>query len=252
MPVKTVVAIGGGELRELETLPIDEEIVRLSAKLRPRALFVPTASEDADGYWEAFREIYGNRLGCHADVLWTIRERPSETDIAAKVLASDLVYVGGGNTLRMMRIWRKLGIDRILLKAYQRGVVLSGLCAGSICWFRWGHSDSRKFTAGGRRWAYIRVRGLGIIPATHCPHYHGEEGRQAFPEMIGKYGGAGIAVEDNCALVCRDDRYTVLPARAGAAAYRLHKHKGEVITEVIEGSGTIGQLCRSGAATPRP
>ena len=243
MPMKTIVAIGGGELRELETLAIDEEIVRLSGRRRPRALFLPTASGDSEGYWEAFRALYGGRLGCRPEALWTIRERPSEAEIAEKILSSDLIHVGGGNTSRMMRIWRRLGMDKLLLQAYRRGVVLSGLSAGSICWFKWGHSDSRRFTAGDGPWEYIRVRGLGIIPAAHCPHYHSQERRLGFPTMIAKYGGVGIALDGQCALVCQDDSYRVLSAQAGAGAYRLRKRKGEVITEVITGSGSVSDLC---------
>ncbi len=241
--MKTIVAIGGGELRKLETLAIDEEIVRLSGRRRPRALFLPTASGDSEGYWEAFDEVYGGRLGCRAEALWTIRERPSKAEIAAKILGSDLIYVGGGNTLRMMRVWRRLGIDKLLLRAYQRGVVVSGLSAGSICWFKWGHSDSRKYTAGDGPWEYIRVRGLGIIPTAHCPHHDNRERRLGFRRMIREHGGVGIALDDGCALVCQDDGYRVLSAQDGAGAYRLRRRKGKAITEVIPGCGRLSDLC---------
>ena len=51
---------------------------------------------------------------------------------------SDIIYVGGGNTLKMMKVWKKTGVDKMLKQAYEKGIVLSGLSAGSICWFRWG------------------------------------------------------------------------------------------------------------------
>jgi dipeptidase E len=53
--------------------------------------------------------------------------------------------VGGGNTLKMMRRWRKLGVDQFLERAYHKGAVLSGISAGAICWFVYGHSDSQQF-----------------------------------------------------------------------------------------------------------
>jgi len=46
-----IVAVGGGDLRQLETLPIDREIIRLTARKRPNALFIPTASSDSREYW---------------------------------------------------------------------------------------------------------------------------------------------------------------------------------------------------------
>ncbi len=75
--IKTIVAIGGGELKHGETLPVDRAIVKLAKKKRPRALFIPTASGDALGYWETFQAVYGKKLGCQTDVLFLLREKLS-------------------------------------------------------------------------------------------------------------------------------------------------------------------------------
>ena len=50
--MEKVVAIGGGEMRNLETLAIDQEIIRLTGKTRPPALFIPTARYDSANYWK--------------------------------------------------------------------------------------------------------------------------------------------------------------------------------------------------------
>ena len=50
-----IVAIGGGEIGEGETLAIDKEIVSLTGKDHPRALFIPTASSDSRGYGKRFK-----------------------------------------------------------------------------------------------------------------------------------------------------------------------------------------------------
>lgn len=65
--------------------------------------------------------------------------------VRAKIMTSDIVYVGGGNTLKMMKIWRKTGFDAILREAYENGIVCAGISAGANCWFEFGHSDSRRF-----------------------------------------------------------------------------------------------------------
>ena len=142
-----IVVIGGGQLRRLETLPIDRRIVELAGRKRPGALFIPTASGDPEEYIHSFHDVYGRRLRCRTDVLTLTRNRPAPREIAAVIRRADLVYVGGGNTYRMMRIWRRLGVDRLLREAAGRGTVLSGLSAGAICWFRIGHSDSRRTRA---------------------------------------------------------------------------------------------------------
>src|SRR5438046_671605 len=106
---KTIVAIGGGKIRTRGTAPIDREIIRLSNKKNPRLLFIPTASSDAELYWRRVQEYFGGYLKCKTDVLFLIQERPSKSEIRKKILSADIVYVGGGNTLKMMRLWRRLG-----------------------------------------------------------------------------------------------------------------------------------------------
>ena len=44
----------------------------------------------------------------------------------------------------MISAWKKFGVDKALREAYEKEIVLSGLSAGAICWFKYGNSDSRK------------------------------------------------------------------------------------------------------------
>ena len=139
---KTIVAIGGGKIGTRETLPIDREIIRLSNKKNPKFLFIPTARSDSEIYWKRVRKYFGDFLKCKTEVLFLIKEKPSRKQIRSKISSADIIYVGGGNTLQMMRIWRRLGVDKLLIAAYEMGTVLAGISAGSICWFDSGHSDS--------------------------------------------------------------------------------------------------------------
>lgn len=227
-----IVAVGGGDLRQLETLSIDREIVRLTGRKRPGALFIPTASSDSREYWEFFRSAYEGELGCRADVLYLLGERPDPREVARKIRTADLIYVGGGNTLKMMRRWRLLGVDRLLLQAYRRGTVLSGLSAGCLCWFAWGHSDSMVFYHPDD-WDYVRVRGLGLIPALGCPHYDGEKRDQSFQKMVKRHGDLGIALDNNAALEIVDDRYRIITSSPNAGAYQVSRDRGRIITEEI-------------------
>jgi dipeptidase E len=133
---RTIVAIGGGEIRTRGTVAIDREIIRLSNKKSPKLLFIPTASSDSEIYWQAVQEYFGKFLKCRTDVLFLIKERPSKEQIRRKISTADIIYVGGGNTLMMMRLWRRLGVDKLLVSAYENGTVLSGTVrarsAGSI------------------------------------------------------------------------------------------------------------------------
>ena len=197
-----LVAIGGGKMVDGETLAIDRQVIALTGKDRPRALFIPTASSDSREYSNGSERLYGRELGCETDVLYLLGVTPTKEELERKILSADLVYVGGGNTLMMMRRWRRLGVDTALEEAYRRGIVLSGLSAGCICWFSWGHSDSMSFYDP-EGWSYIKVRGMGLVDAFGCPHYDsataGIERRHDFQQMMRKHSGVGLAIDDHCA-----------------------------------------------------
>ena len=240
-----IVAIGGGDLLAGETADIDREVIALTGKSRPQALFIPTASSDSIEYWEAFRTAYGTRLGCSTDVLYLLGSAPSTRELEQAILSSDLVYVGGGNTLKMMRRWRRLGVDTILRSAHDGGTVLAGVSAGAICWFNYGHSDSMSFYSPDD-WRYICVKGMGLIDATGCPHYDGDTAgvkrRDEFQEMVKRRRDVGIAIDNHCALEVVDGRYRVVTSRAGAGAYRVHSRRGEVISVPIQQSSELSPL----------
>jgi dipeptidase E len=248
---RAIVAIGGGEIRTRGTAAIDREIIRLANKKNPNLLFIPTASSDSERYWQHVQEYFGRFLKCKTDVLLLVQERPSRGEVRRKIAAADIIYVGGGNTLFMMRVWRRLGVANLLQAAYRRGTVMAGISAGSICWFESGHSDSMSFYDP-REWEYINVRGLGLLKGIHCPHYDGRTRgiprRKHFRDMIRKTGGIGIAIENNCAIEFIDGRfYRVISSRSYAHAYRLHNERGRVVAERIpqeKGLRPIAQLYR--------
>ena len=160
-----IVTIGGGSFRS--TLKIDREIVRLTKKKHPNFLFIPTASSDSEQYSENIGKHY-KKLGCKTDVLYLLNNK-NKKETKTKINKANIIYVGGGNTLKMMRRWRFLGVDTLLKKAWKKGTVLCGLSAGSICWYDSGHSDSMAYYQ--KKWKYINVKGLGLIKGIHCPHY---------------------------------------------------------------------------------
>ena len=239
--VPKIVAIGGGEISERETDAIDERIIELTGKTEPKALFIPTASSDALGYIETFEAYYGRHFGCQTRILKLVENPPAFADMAAIVLNSDLIYVGGGNTYKMMKLWRRLGLDNVLAQAASRGIILSGLSAGAICWFRYGHSDSRSFSSN-PNWDYIRVRGLGFINAVFCPHYHFEKRETSLSEMIVKRGGIGIACDNNAAIEIVGEHYRILTSASDSKAYKLFKRSGNTVIKELPQSSEYSSL----------
>ena len=165
-----------------------------------------------------------------------IKDNPSIATIEQMVFASDLIYVDGGNTLKMMRIWRKTGTADILRKAYIKGIVLSGLSAGAICWFKYGSSDSRMFmnpNAG-----LIRVRGLNLVNALFCPHYDTEANRKPhLKELMKKTLGIALALDEYCAIVMVDNNFKLLSFKENANGYQVYWKNGLYHEAILEKNG---------------
>ncbi|HET7628220.1 MAG TPA: Type 1 glutamine amidotransferase-like domain-containing protein, partial [Bacillales bacterium] len=138
--MKQIIAMGGGGFSmEPDNLLLDEYIVAQARNERPKVCFVPTASGDAAGYIDKFYKAFSS-LACKPSHLSLFK--PPVKDLQSFLLDKDVVYVGGGNTNNLLLLWRAWGLDVSLRKAWEQGVVLAGLSAGSICWFEEGVTDS--------------------------------------------------------------------------------------------------------------
>lgn len=239
--MRTIFAIGGGEISELETYEIDKKIVESSGKVNPKALFIPTASGEPQGYIDKFNKIYGEKLGCKIDVLLLLEGKTSSEEAKEKIMNSDIIYVGGGDTRMMIETWKNYNVDKHLREAHEKGKVLSGLSAGSICWFKFGHSDSESFGTEGK-WHYIRTEGINLIDAFHCPHHNEDNREEDFAEKILEYDVVGIAIENNCAIEFKEDSYKVHKSVDDAKAYKLYKHDDEIIKEELDNTDNYNDL----------
>lgn len=221
-----IVAIGGGEIREGQTLAIDREIVALAGKPRPRLLFIPTASNDAEGYTETVRRVYGKELGCAIEELALLRADPGRGAMEALVDWADIVYVGGGDTALLMKTWKARGLDVLLREANSAGTILSGLSAGSICWFEAGISDTQSFGAGDGPWEYSPVQGLGLLAGLHGPHHDERLSESAYRAYLSALEEPALVLDSCAALVVQAGAYRVIAARPGAGAWIVRGRGG--------------------------
>ena len=219
-------AIGGGEIGRpgfpVETTALDAEVVRLAGKRRPRVVFLPTATKDDAVYIATFEAHYGGRLGCRVEPLVLFDRSQTAAEIERVLRGADIVYVGGGNTLRMMKLWRRRGVDRLVVQAAAEGTVMAGISAGAICWCAAGVSDSRSFSAGDDPWPYIAVRGLGLVDVLLCPHYDSGAGRQeGMRRLARRTRSVGIGLDDCAALEIVGHRWRILSCRDGSVGHRI-------------------------------
>jgi peptidase E len=227
--VPTIFAMGGGGFTMEPGNPALDDYVRSLAPARePRICLLPTAGGDSEQQIRAFHAAFDDRL-CEATHISLFRLGTQPVPLREHLLAQDVVYVGGGSLVNLLALWRAHGLDEILREAWQAGIVLAGLSAGSMCWFEWGITKSvgRPATA----------RGLGFLPGSNSVHYDGEPDRRPVYRDAVATGAvpAGWGVDDGAGLLFRGTRLAeVVAARPGARAHRVHAVGGDAVEEVIE------------------
>ena len=241
-----ILAIGGGENGRpgtpYEIKSFDEEIVRMTGKEHPNLLFIAFTQKSAEGaesYYEVIKRNFSN--------LCCVCEHLREADIndmsivEQKISNADIIYVGGGNTLRLMNILRKYKINSLLKEAGEKGTILCGVSAGAICWCNYGNSDSRRFTSNSTK--LIRVTGLGFLPVLFCPHFDAESGRQEdLKRMMKTTKGVSLAFENCTALQIKDNKYKVLKINDQSRVWKCYWCKGQYIKHELTLEGSLEDL----------
>ena len=226
MPPRRIVAIGGGGFTSGRAdAALERYIVQLSGRSNPRVCLLPTASGDPEEQIRRFGTAF-RRFG--ADVSHVALFRLGEEPVALEehLLSCDVIYVGGGSMLNLIAIWRAHGIDRILRRAWESGILLSGVSAGSMCWFQAGITNSPGYPRS--------AGGLGFLAGSNCVHYDAQpERRVSYLEAV-RSGilPPGYAVDDGAAIVFEEDRLTdVITARPRAAAYHVSLQDGALVEQ---------------------
>jgi dipeptidase E len=179
-------------------------MAQLTGKGRPRVCYLPTASFIASA-----------------------EQHESWDDV---LLSMDAIVASGGNTLNQQAIWRAQGIDIVLRQAWERGIVLGGSSAGSLCWFEEGTTDSRPKDLS-------IVQCLGFLPGSHCPHYNSEPGRRPLYQSLVSTGRMkpGYACDDDAGLYFENDRVArVVSTREGARVYHVSMVDGTLVERPFE------------------
>ena len=162
---------------ELDNLRLIRYFLEQTGRRKPKVAFIGTAHGDSEIGRLRFYNGF-SQFDCRATHLPLFARTPR--DLASFVLEQDAIYVGGGNTRSLLAVWRDWELDRHLRAAYDRGVVLGGASAGSICWFEWGVTDS---IAG----PLTALPCLGFLDGANCPHYDSERLRRpTFRKLVAR------------------------------------------------------------------
>jgi dipeptidase E len=218
---RRIVAMGGGGFSTPPGDPaLDRYVLDAAHPPHPRICLLPTAGGDAEEQIRRFYAAY-RHLPCEPTHRSLFRLGAEPVDVRAMLLAQDVLYVGGGSLLNLLAVWRVHRVDRILREAWERGIVLSGISAGSMCWFEAGVTTSFGVPRP--------VPGLGLLRGSNSVHYDREPARRpCFHEAIRTEAVApGWGVDDGAGLLFAGrDLVDVVSARRGAGAYWVEEAGG--------------------------
>ncbi len=228
---RTIFAMGGGGFTMEPSNPLlDDFVLSLAPESahEPRILFLPTASGDTAAQIGAFHARYDDRV-CVAEHLSLFRLHESRRTLQEIVFAQDILYVGGGSMRNLLAIWRAHDLDRLLVEAWRRGIVLAGISAGAMCWFQGGITRSSGPPEP--------LTGLGLLSGSLTVHADGE------PERLPVWLAAlrdgvlpgGWSVDDGVGLLFAGERLQrVVSSRPGAGAQRVDLLAGELIRRRLQ------------------
>ena len=228
MTRRILACAGGGWMAGDPGSALDEHLLALTGKERPRICLVPTASGDAMSVAEQFVTAFPPERAV-ASVLWLFGREVE--DVAGFLAAQDVIYVGGGSTANLLALWRLHGVDVAIRAAYDAGVLLAGVSAGMNCWFEASVTDS--FLIDTSRPLHD---GLGFLAGSCCPHYDGEASRRpAYTQLVAEGFPAGLAGDDDVAFRFEDEQLVeVVSSREGARAFRVSEREGRAVEEPLE------------------
>jgi dipeptidase E len=205
----TILAMGGTDPA------LDELVLGLVRTPRPRICLLPTAGGDSEHQIRRFYETYQDRL-CEPTHISLFRLGREPVPLREHLLSQHAIYVGGGSMVNLLAIWRAQGLDAILRDAWEAGIVLAGLSAGSMCWFEYGVSTSHGHPAP--------VRGLGFLPGSNSVHHDSEPARRPVYLEAVRSGEIppGYAADDGAALIFRGRAlHEVVSGRRDARVYEV-------------------------------
>jgi peptidase E len=233
MTEKNIVAGSGGiifDYPKLRISPILKYALELTSKARPKICLIATATGDDARYIANFYDACANE-GLEASHL-ELFPRPNHEDVEAFILSQDVVWVAGGSVANLLAVWQVHGLDKILKKAWESGVVLTGQSAGSICWSAGGTTDSF-----GKNLQPV-INSIGILPYSSGVHYDAEaQRRPLFHQLIkDKVLPEGYATDDGVSLhFIGDTLHRAVSDRPDKFAYKVYVGMGGTVKEdVIE------------------
>ena len=222
---KKIISVGGGGFTHESDKSLDEFVLSQSEVKNIKIGFLATASKDdkkkINRFYNRFEKL--NLQLSHYNLCTEVK------NFSEWILNKDIIYIGGGNTSYMLNVWRENNLSRYFKRAYEKGIILSGVSAGAVCWFDWILSDSLG--------SILKpIKGINLISGSCTPHSSIAERINQFELNIKNTRlPPGIAIDDGVAVLFIDGKPSqVYSSRKNHDAYFIDKNKKISLKEYIK------------------
>ncbi|HTE57270.1 MAG TPA: peptidase E [Verrucomicrobiae bacterium] len=219
MHSRHILAASGGYIvgyKRASLGPIIKYGLQLTGKKKPRLCYIGTATGDAVSEITTFynacidQEVTPSHLQLFTE--------PNVKDVREHILRQDMIWVDGGSVANLLAVWRVHELDSILRTAWEKGIVLAGCSAGSICWHTGGTTDSFGEDL------HPVINALGFLPYSNGVHYDVHKQRRPLFQNLVQENilDEGYATDDGAAIHYVDDQFhKAIADRPGKFAYHI-------------------------------
>ena len=222
-PTSIATSIGfqpdGGDVWNLKPGPAYSMAAEIAgAGAHPRLCIIATAAADNPTWLTALHQAFSklDMVVSHLD----LNPMPNYDDVEGHLARQDIIWVSGGSTANLLALWRVHGLDVILRRVWQSGVVLMGVSAGSLCWHVGGTTDSFG--------PHLRpvTNALGWLPYGNSPHHDAEAERRPLIHKLVADGTLPLsyATDNGAGLIYHGiELYEAFTDTPGALAYEIRR-----------------------------
>lgn len=221
--------IGGKSNLEVKVNKIEQHILSLTKKDKPKLLYCPYASSDYEKSNRRFKELVNN-LSCELYLMTS-----NDYDRFEELLNwCDCIYIGGGSSDDLVELFKSKGFDKILIKYQNTNKVYAGISAGAMLYSVSAMGDKYAFYDNFIISNYKMVDCLGLIEYTICPHYQ-SEGLTIYNCELKNYPYPGLGIEDDTCVIVENKRISIIKEDKTHSVYYFDNKDNYKMIPLYEG-----------------
>ena len=214
----TFCLIGGKVNKEPMTNKIEAHLIKLSNKSVPKLLYIPFAMPNNEKSNKRFELI---TKGLNLDIHYMSYDELDNFD--SLLNDTDILYIGGGISDDLIDLFKNKNLDKILIKYLNTNKIYAGSSAGAMLYCKACMGDKYMYTDNFHNYNYKMVEGLGLLNIGICPHYQNED-LIIYNDEIKKYDYDSFGIEEDTALIIKDNYYYVIKEEPSVSLYYFNKN----------------------------